>query len=170
MNIPMRWHHVRQMRISQQQRHAHRRDQRDPEKIKFVCHFCGPPIPTPSPARSLEPLLQFYPNCALHKSRLPNSTNSVCNLPVSSPAAAAASISVANNKDVATSALHSQQYFSFRPGSSNNSACLPHVEHCAATVSTLVPFGPHNINVPPNRSFIVETFHARNPEPSIRNS
>src|SRR5271170_3429185 len=90
----------------------------------------------------------FYCNCARHNNRLPSSTNSVCNLPGSSPAAAAASISVASNIDVATSALHSRQYVSLLPGNSHKSVRFPQTPHCRTAASVLLPFGPQNMDVP----------------------
>src|SRR5215469_3785659 len=62
----------------------------------------------------------------------------------------AASISVASRIEVATSALHSKQYFSFFPGSSNTSVRRPQTLHGKTDGSSL-PFGPHNIDVPPHR-------------------
>jgi hypothetical protein len=72
------------------------------------------------------------------------------NLPLSSPDIVAASISVVNKIEVAMSALHSQQHFSFLPGSSNNSFWHPQVAHCTTDNSALLPFGPNNIDVPPD--------------------
>jgi hypothetical protein len=45
------------------------------------------------------------------------------------PANVAASISAVSRVAVATSALHSKQYFSDLPGSSNNSSLRPHTLH-----------------------------------------
>src|SRR6516165_2756446 len=61
----------------------------------------------------------------------------------------AASISAASKIDVATSALHSRQYFSLCPGRSNKSACRPQEEHCDAETAGALPFGPNNIEFPP---------------------
>src|SRR6516225_8853895 len=67
---------------------------------------------------------------------------------VSRPAIVAASISVVNRIDVAISALHSKQYFSLFPGSSNNSNERPQTLHCKVDGSSL-PLGPHNMELPP---------------------
>jgi len=49
---------------------------------------------------------------------------------------------------VATSALHSKQYFPERPGSPNNSPQWPQTLHCPLK-SHSVPFGPVNTAVSP---------------------
>lgn len=91
-----------------------------------------------------------YPwaDCDLSSIRLLSRANSAINSSESRPASVAASISVLNRIEVATSALHARQYFSLLPGSSTNSARRPHTLHCAIESCSL-PFGPHNIVVPP---------------------
>ena len=54
-------------------------------------------------------------DCALPKMRVPICRHSASKPPVSSPDLLAASISAASKIEVATSALHSKQYFSFLP-------------------------------------------------------
>jgi hypothetical protein len=66
-------------------------------------------------------LLSRCYHCALASMRLPSWRNSETRSAVSSPVLLAASISVVSKIDVATSALHSKQYFSCRPGSSHKS-------------------------------------------------
>jgi hypothetical protein len=89
-----------------------------------------------------------YANCALSSSRQLNCENSATRVSVSRPAMVAASISVVGRIDVATSALHSQQYLSLFPGSSNNSVRRPQTLHRKRDCSSL-PFGPLNIEAPP---------------------
>lgn len=93
--------------------------------------------------------LTSYCNCALANSRLPNCRSSASRPPVSSPDFVAVSISVTSKIEVATSALHSKQYFSILPGSSNNSAWRPQAAHCKIDRSPQLSFGPHNIDVSP---------------------
>src|SRR5260370_38502097 len=89
-----------------------------------------------------------YPHCALSNSRLLDCKNSATKPAVSCPEIVAASISVVSRIDVATSALHSKQYFSLRPGSSNNSVRRLQTSHCKRDGCTLF-FPPHAIDVPP---------------------
>lgn len=89
-----------------------------------------------------------YANCAVSSSRQLNCENSATRASVSRPAMVAASISVVRRIDVATSALHSQQYLSLFPGSSNNSVRRPQTLHRKRDCSSL-PFGPLNIEAPP---------------------
>jgi hypothetical protein len=74
--------------------------------------------------------------------------NSVIKLAASWPASVAASISVVSVMDVATSALHSRQYFPVFPGRSKSSARWPQTQHCKLNGSSL-PFGPDDIGVSP---------------------
>jgi outer membrane receptor protein involved in Fe transport len=71
------------------------------------------------------PASTSYVDCALSNSRRLNCTNSVTNPSLFRPNIVAASISVFRRIDVATSALHSIQYSSLLPGSSNSSAWAP---------------------------------------------
>src|SRR5260370_3600884 len=80
--------------------------------------------------------------------RLVISENSETNALVLFPASVAASISVVNKMAVAKSALHSRQYFSALPGSSNNGSVRPQTLH-GAIESCSVPFGPVDMIVPP---------------------
>lgn len=79
----------------------------------------------------------------------PSCRSSASRPPVSSPDFVAVSISVTSKIEVATSALHSKQYFSILPGSSNNSAWRPQAAHCKIDRSPQLSFGPHNIDVSP---------------------
>ena len=114
----------------------------DPVASPSVC-LCRQIVP--QPPKLLAP---SYADCDLSSIRWLNSANSATNSSVSRPASVAASISVVSTIAVATSALHSRQYFSLLPGSSNNSVRRPHTPHARHDGSSL-PFGPHNIDVPP---------------------
>jgi hypothetical protein len=124
------------------------------------------------------PLL--YADCDLCNIRLLNNANSATNPSASCPANVAASIFVLNKIDVATSALHSRQYFSALPGSSTNSVLRPHTLHCIIDCCSL-PFGPHNIavsspgshpaRIPAHSNTLrVGNHSSKNPQLSIRNS
>ena len=91
---------------------------------------------------------QRYSYNVFCNSRLFNCTNSATKPAVSSPDIVAASISVVSRIDVATSALHSKQYLSLLPGSSNNSVRRLQTAHCKGDGSAQV-FGPDAIRVPP---------------------
>lgn len=101
-----------------------------------------------------------YCSCARANSRLPVCRNSVTKAPVSSPDLVAASISAASKIEVATSALHCRQYFSFLPGSGYNSHSRPQELHWISERSALLPFGPHNIDVPPSARTTAQPFAA----------
>jgi hypothetical protein len=64
--------------------------------------------------------------------------NSAMRVSASWPARVAASISVVSNMDVATSALHSKQYFSGCPGSPNKNVRRPQTLHSGLGGSSLL--------------------------------
>jgi hypothetical protein len=121
-------------------------------------------------------LREFLSYCAFSNSRLFSCTNSATKPAVSSPDIVAASISVVSSIDVATSALHSKQYLSLLPGSSNNSVRRPQTVHSEGD-GAAQRFGPNAIEVPPVfRAWRVPTdshsmlgkLRQKNHEPSIK--
>jgi hypothetical protein len=133
---PRQHFHVILHRSARQPRHSERSEE-------SLFPFSASSAPLPFPISALNPSLHLA--CARANNLPLNLPNSSTKPSASRPANVAASISVVNKIDVATSALHSQQYVSPLPGNSTNSPRLPHTLHCFAMSSSL-PFGPHTIS------------------------